>query len=89
MDIGSLRRRYTDLLLERVEETQFPSNDMLNRIEMSLSTDEHAERYVAVLMERVEQTRYPSVQLLDRISRLLDQLATVSAARAAGQNGRR
>ena len=83
MDITGLRGRYTDLLLERVEETRFPSNDYLNRIESSLATREQVERYVGILMEKLEETRYPSLPLLDRVKRVLDELAAAETPRDA------
>jgi hypothetical protein len=89
MDVERLQRRYTDLLLERVEETRFPSNDHLNRIESSLATNEQAERYVRILMEKVEETRYPSVSLLDRVRRVLEALAARETSSRAREDGRR
>ena len=86
MNVADVRRRYTELLLERIDETRFPSGDLMNRVESVLASPEHAERYVQILIDRVEQTRYPSGQLLDRLERALGRLAAVDAAR--GRDGR-
>lgn len=86
MNVADVRRRYTELLLQRIEETRFPSTDLMNRVESLLATRDHSERYVQILMDRVEQTRYPAAHLLDRVERVLGQLAAIEAAR--GSDGR-
>lgn len=86
MDVDALRRRSTDLLLDRIEETRFPSNDYMNRVETSLATDEQAERYVNMLMQNLEDVRYPSPQLLERARRVLDHLAASRPARERGDS---
>ncbi len=72
METGQLRDRYVGLLIDRVEETRYPSSPMLDRAERALRTRDEAESYIGALLDIVEQDRYPSPSMLDRISRLLD-----------------
>jgi hypothetical protein len=46
---SSIRGLYVSMLLERVRQEQFPSNEFLNRIERSLSTPEQLEAYLEIL----------------------------------------
>ena len=68
---GSLQSRYFDLLLEKVEEANYPSHEMMNRVERTLADREQVANYVEVLLDKVEETRYPSLQMLDRIDNLV------------------
>ena len=68
---GSLQSRYFDLLLEKVEEANYPSHEMMNRVERTLADREQVADYVEVLLDKVEETRYPSLQMLDRIDNLV------------------
>jgi hypothetical protein len=61
--------RYLDYLLERLDADQYPSGELLNRVEASLDRG-HLEDYLDVLFAKVESCHYPSVHLLDRIARL-------------------
>jgi hypothetical protein len=61
---------YVELLFEKVREDQYPSGELLDRIERSMATKEHASEYLEILISKVDSTRYPSHQLLDRIERL-------------------
>jgi hypothetical protein len=65
------RQQVTEVLLEEVEETAFPSAAQLDRIERLISTPDELKLYIAVLTEKVEATRFPPRQLLDRLERLL------------------
>jgi hypothetical protein len=61
---------YVELLFDKVREDQYPSGELLNRIERSLASQEHATEYLKILVEKIDETRYPSHQLLDRLERL-------------------
>ena len=61
--------RYLDYLLDRLGADQYPSGELLNRVEASLDRD-HLDDYLDVLFAKVESCHYPSLHLLDRIARL-------------------
>ena len=63
------QQRYLELLLEKVREDRYPSGDLMDRIEATVSTRSQALAYVEVLYEKVDKDRYPSGQMLDRIQR--------------------
>jgi hypothetical protein len=65
------RQEVTEVLLQQVQETAFPSAPQLDRIERLISTPDELELYVAVLTEKVAGTRFPAGQMLDRLERLL------------------
>jgi hypothetical protein len=73
IDAMTARARYVEMLMERVREEEFPSNDQLNRIEGFLTPDT-VDDYLAILMEKVEETQFPSVSMLDRIEALTSRL---------------
>ena len=73
IDAMTARARYVEMLMERVREEDFPSNDHLNRIEEVLTPDT-VDDYLAILMEKVEETQFPSVSMLDRIEALTSRL---------------
>jgi hypothetical protein len=60
-----------DALLDRITETRYPSQELLDRAENLAYTREQAERLVAYLIRTVDGVRYPSHQLMDRIERIL------------------
>jgi hypothetical protein len=64
------RQQVTEVLLQQVQETAFPSAPQLDRIERLISTRDELELYIAVLAEKVEGTTFPAGQLLDRLERL-------------------
>jgi hypothetical protein len=70
----ALRRRIVESLLEKVEDTSFPSSSMLDRVESTIGTEEELSDYVEILVKKVEDTRFPSRELLDRIERIAGQL---------------
>lgn len=74
MEATALRKRLNDSLLAEIDEVQFPSVTMMNRVETALGTRDDLENYVEVLVKKVEATRYPSISMLNRIDGLLDQL---------------
>jgi hypothetical protein len=67
---NDVRRRYADLLLSKVEESDYPSIELMNRLEGVLADREQAEQYAGILLDKIEETQYPSLQLLDRVDRL-------------------
>jgi hypothetical protein len=68
------QQQVTEVLLQQVQETAFPSAAQLDRIERLISTPDELELYIAVLTEKVEGTRFPDRQLLERLERLLSVL---------------
>ena len=68
MPITKAHDRYMRVLLDRIEESRFPSGELMDRVEILLDA-EHVDEYVEILFEKVEGDRYPSLQLLDRIAR--------------------
>jgi hypothetical protein len=74
MATTSARDVYVELLFDKVREDQYPSGELLDRIESSLATRGHAQEYLQLLVEKVEDSRYPSHQLLDRIERLAQRI---------------
>jgi hypothetical protein len=70
MATTSARDTYVELLFDKVRDDQYPSGELLDRIEAALATREHAAEYLELLVSKVESCRYPSHQLLDRIERL-------------------
>ena len=73
IDAMTARARYVEMLMERVREEDFPSNDHLNRIE-ELLTPDTVDDYLEILLEKVEETQFPSVSMLDRIEALTSRL---------------
>ena len=70
MATTSARDTYVELLFDKVRDDQYPSGELLDRIEGALATPEQAAEYLELLVSKVDSCRYPSHQLLDRIERL-------------------
>lgn len=70
MATTSARDTYVELLFDKVREDQYPSGELLDRIEAALADREHAQEYLEILVSKIDNTRYPSHQLLDRVERL-------------------
>jgi len=68
MPITKAHDRYMRILLDRIGESQYPSGELMDRVEILLDRD-HVDDYLEMLFEKVESCRYPSKQLLDRIAR--------------------
>jgi hypothetical protein len=68
------QQRATEVLLQQIQETAFPSGPQLDRIEGLISTRDELKLYIAVLTEKVEGPRFPARQLLERLERLLSVL---------------
>ena len=77
MEAAALRKRLTQSLLDDINEVQFPSVTMMNRVETALGTRDDLTDYIEVLVKKVESTRYPSISLLNRLDGLLDKLEQV------------
>ena len=68
MPITKAHDRYMRILLDRIQEDQYPSLELMDRVEILLDR-EHVDEYIEILFEKVEDCHYPSKQLLDRIAR--------------------
>jgi len=66
----TLRDRFVDLLISRVEKDRYPSGTMMDQIERTM-TDEHRDRYVQLLIEHISDDRYPSPDLIRRVASLV------------------
>jgi hypothetical protein len=80
MDATTLRKRVIQTLLEDIEEVQFPSVTMMDRVEAQLASRDDLADYTEVLVKKVEATRYPSISMLNRLDGLLSQLEQVERA---------
>jgi hypothetical protein len=69
--VGDVRNSYVDFLFERLEESQYPSKQIMDRLEGCLVSDEHFQRYLAYLLGRLDDGTYPSTELMDRLERVL------------------
>jgi hypothetical protein len=65
------QQQLTEVLLQEVQRTDFPSAPQLDRLERLISTREELEQYIAILTEKVQATTFPASHLLDRVERLL------------------
>jgi hypothetical protein len=70
MATTSARDIYIELLFDKVRDDQYPSGELLDRIEAALPDRERAHEYLEILVGKIEDSRYPSHQLLDRVERL-------------------
>jgi hypothetical protein len=66
---NDVRQQLFQLLLDKVEEDQYPSSTMLDQIERLLTPDE-VEAYAGVLLTKVDGDTYPSNSLIRRIMQL-------------------
>jgi len=76
--MASLQQTYYDILAARVRADQYPSHQLLDRLEASLFTSEQLTDYISLLLEKLNETRYPSHQILDRTERMLVLAAGVA-----------
>jgi hypothetical protein len=79
------QQRLTEVLLDEVTETDFPSARVLDRIEGLISSREELETYIAVLTQKVEGKLAPDNRLLDRLERLLRVLQRVDQEEGKGR----
>jgi hypothetical protein len=68
MPITKAHDRYMRALLERIAEDEYPSAELMDRVEILLD-DGHVDLYLEILLSKVESCDYPSKALLDRIAR--------------------
>jgi hypothetical protein len=68
MPITRAHDRYIKILLERIAMDDYPSAELMDRVEILLDQD-HVDGYLEVLFSKVESCHYPSKALLDRIAR--------------------
>jgi hypothetical protein len=71
------RQQLTEVLLDAVQETDFPTPAQLDRIERLISSRDELEVYIRILTQKVDETRFPPGNLLDRLERLLRVLQRV------------
>ncbi len=73
--MATIQERYFDVLLHRVRNDRYPSNQLLDRVEQALATNDQIAEYVDMLVDKVDETWYPSGQMLDRVQRMLEMVA--------------
>jgi hypothetical protein len=71
----TVQEHYFEVLAHRVRHDKYPSQQMLDRLELALATSEQVAAYVDLLIDKVDETWYPSGQMLDRIQRMLERSA--------------
>ena len=76
MDGQALRRRYIETMLEKIDDTMFPSNDLLDRLEATLVNEDELAEYGEILVKKVEDTKFPSTDLLRRLEAIVSRFAT-------------
>ena len=74
MAAESTRDRYLEMLFEKVRDDRYPSGDLMDRVEATISNREQAIEYLDVLYEKIEADKYPSKQMLDRVHALATRL---------------
>ena len=73
LDADEARRRYVEMLIEKVRQDRYPSGNHMDLIEAAL-TPETAGDYLEMLMEKMGDERYPSTSMLKRIENVAAQL---------------
>jgi hypothetical protein len=68
--MADMHERYIETLFDQVRNVEYPSVEILDRIEANIATREQLQEYLDLLFERVESSQYPSKGLLDRLERL-------------------
>jgi hypothetical protein len=76
MNGDRLRDAYMEAVLERITSVQYPSMELMDRLEYLAHKREYAEQFVAYLIDSVERVQYPSHQIMDRIERILYGVST-------------
>jgi hypothetical protein len=61
--------RYVQYILRRIDEDEYPSHELMDRIELALESRQHVAAYLEVLFDKVDSCQYPSRHILDRIAR--------------------
>jgi hypothetical protein len=87
MDAATLRDRVTRKLIEDIEEVQYPSVTMMDRVEAVLPTEALGD-YAEALLDKIEGSRFPSISMLNRLDGLIGQLEQAEArSNGARQTG--
>jgi hypothetical protein len=73
LDADEARRRYVEMLTEKIRQDRYPSVTHMDRIEAAL-TPETAGDYLEMLMEKIASEKYPSPTMLARIENVASQL---------------
>jgi predicted transcriptional regulator len=73
MDAATLRERVTRKLIEDIQQVEYPSVTMMDRVEAVLATDTLGD-YAEALLEKIEASRFPSISMLNRLDGLIAQL---------------
>ena len=61
--------RYVSSILSRIDADEYPSGELMDRVELALDSRDHVAAYLDVLYEKVDGCHYPSRFILDRIAR--------------------
>ncbi len=77
--MATQQERLFEMLMERVSTDQYPSVELLDRIERLLFTTEQVSAYVEMLLEKIDESWYPSGQLLNRVQRMMALIAAASS----------
>jgi hypothetical protein len=62
------RAELVSMLIEKIENDQYPSTTMLDMLEQNLAPDE-VPVYVAMLTRRIRSDRFPSIPMLSRLQK--------------------
>jgi hypothetical protein len=81
--MATQQERLYEMLMERVRDDKYPSNQLLNRIEETMWTSEQLVEYIDLLLDKIDAAWYPSLQLLDRVQRLMALTYAASRVPAA------
>ena len=73
LDADEARRRYVEMLSQKVRDDRYPSINHMKRIEAAL-TPETAGDYLEMLLDKVAAEKYPSPTMLARIENVAAQL---------------
>jgi hypothetical protein len=84
LDADEARKRYVQMLSDKVRRDRFPSVTHMARIEAAL-TPETAGDYLEMLLEKAAEDKYPSSTMLARIENVAAQLPTRRQLRAAAR----
>jgi hypothetical protein len=76
MNGDKLRDAYMEAVLDRITGVQYPSMELMDRVEYLAHKREYAEKFVAYLIDSVDRVQYPSHQIMDRIERILYGVST-------------
>jgi len=74
MDAKAAQQEWTQELLRELEESDFPSAGLMDRIERMISNRKELERYTELLTEKVRGEEFPAGHIQDRAERLLKLL---------------